>query len=764
MATEFKEFKSITFDDGVQRNVVVDWNEDDETKGGRVLNKPTNLSDFNNDSGFLTKTTTSLLNYFSKTESDNKYQPKGNYEASGAANLKVDAHDASGQAHADIRENIQSLSNNKADKTAIPSKVSQLSNDSGYLTSVPSEYVTDTELNAKGYLTEHQDLSSYAKKSAIPTKTSQLSNDSGYLTEVPSEYVTDTELNAKGYLTQHQDLSAYAKTANHYTKTETDAKYQTKGNYETAGAANTALANAKSYTDTKVADVATLEVSSSKPTNTSVDLWINPTSEEFICVPEIKDETISTTDTWSSSKISSEIEAAKGAGGEAVDAYTKAESDSKYQPKGNYLTSIPSEYVTETELAAKNYLTAVPSEYVTDSELTAKGYLTTVPSTYAQTANHYTKTESDNKYQAKGSYLTSVPSEYVTETELSAKGYLTTVPSGYAKTTDHYTKTESDNKYQAKGSYETAGAANTALSSAKSYTDTKVASVSTVDVSTSEPTNASVDLWINPSDEDDIYIPEIDDTTTSNYDTWSSSKINTELNSVKESIVDKMDKSETTLGMHTDGLIYLFVDGQPIGTGITMGTSGDVIGVVDSSNNIILTGNLADGTYTLKFENADGTYTEIGSFDVGEVFDSGLFDVSTATLNNRLNSSGLPKTDSGNGGVVTDFISYVHDANRTLYIKNAYLFISASLPYTKIAFYDSNKTYLGCSECSNNNTATKPYVSILGDKYEKVQIGKLPNSSSASFIRVVLCPNGNTNALTQDDIVDIIMKYDEEIA
>ncbi len=33
----------------------------------------------------------------------------------------------------------------------------------------------------------------------IPTKTSQLTNDSGFLTAVPSEYVTDTELTAKGY-------------------------------------------------------------------------------------------------------------------------------------------------------------------------------------------------------------------------------------------------------------------------------------------------------------------------------------------------------------------------------------------------------------------------------------------------------------------------------------------------------------------------------------------------------------------------------------
>ena len=56
-----------------------------------------------------------------------------------------------------------------------PTKVSQFTNDSGYLTSVPSEYITDTELNAKGYLTS-----------------------------VPTEYVTDTELTGKGYQTSAQ--------------------------------------------------------------------------------------------------------------------------------------------------------------------------------------------------------------------------------------------------------------------------------------------------------------------------------------------------------------------------------------------------------------------------------------------------------------------------------------------------------------------------------------------------------------------------------
>lgn len=44
----------------------------------------------------------------------------------------------------------------------------------------------------------------FAKKNEIPTKVSQLNNDSGYLSTIPSEYVTETELNSKNYQTSQQ--------------------------------------------------------------------------------------------------------------------------------------------------------------------------------------------------------------------------------------------------------------------------------------------------------------------------------------------------------------------------------------------------------------------------------------------------------------------------------------------------------------------------------------------------------------------------------
>lgn len=84
-------------------------------------------------------------------------------------------------------------------------------------------FATQTWVTAQGYLTEHQDLSEYAKKTEIPTKVSAFENDAGYLTEHQdlSEYALKTEIptvptnvsafnNDAGYLTEHQSLENYA--------------------------------------------------------------------------------------------------------------------------------------------------------------------------------------------------------------------------------------------------------------------------------------------------------------------------------------------------------------------------------------------------------------------------------------------------------------------------------------------------------------------------------------------------------------------------
>ena len=67
------------------------------------------------------------------------------------------------------KSNFSGNYNDLTNKPTIPTKTSQLTNDSGFITTIPSEYVTDSELNSKGYLTTHQNLSPYAKKTDLPT-------------------------------------------------------------------------------------------------------------------------------------------------------------------------------------------------------------------------------------------------------------------------------------------------------------------------------------------------------------------------------------------------------------------------------------------------------------------------------------------------------------------------------------------------------------------------------------------------------------------
>ena len=173
----------------------------------------------------------------------------------------------------DINESL----NTKANTSDIPTKTSKLTNDSGFLTSIPSEYVTETEMNeaianvSTGYATKDE-LNTKANTSDIPTKTSKLTNDSGFLTSIPSEYVTETEMNeaianvSTGYATK-DELNTKANTSDIPTKVSelyNDSYFVTTSQLNTAisGIQNTNAATipilpnvvlfGDSITDTKV--------------------------------------------------------------------------------------------------------------------------------------------------------------------------------------------------------------------------------------------------------------------------------------------------------------------------------------------------------------------------------------------------------------------------------------------------------------------------------------------------------------------------------
>lgn len=111
-------------------------------------------------------------------------------------------------------------------------------------------HITSTERKLWNTVSEKADADS------IPTKISQLENDSNYLNAIPDEYVTDTEMKTyaqpKGaYLTGETDPTvpewAKAKEKPSYTAEEVGA--------DVAGSASTALATAKAYVDQAISDL-----------------------------------------------------------------------------------------------------------------------------------------------------------------------------------------------------------------------------------------------------------------------------------------------------------------------------------------------------------------------------------------------------------------------------------------------------------------------------------------------------------------------------
>lgn len=91
---------------------------------------PTKTSSLTNDSGFITNSTNGLTNYYKKTETYTKTEVDNKIPAS----ITVDSALSSTSTNPVQNKVINSALNNKANTSALPTKVSDLTNDSGFIT------------------------------------------------------------------------------------------------------------------------------------------------------------------------------------------------------------------------------------------------------------------------------------------------------------------------------------------------------------------------------------------------------------------------------------------------------------------------------------------------------------------------------------------------------------------------------------------------------------------------------------------------------
>lgn len=347
-----------------------------------------------------------------------------------------------------------------------------------YLTSIPSEYVTETELSDKGYITNNA-LNGYATETYVANGYVSQPYFQNTLTRIEDSFVTDNDLLNKGYITETElndaieglggsdipyvvidyaggvgqviagDLNSVLNSAKNkesflayfYNTSSNLGNYYTLYPFTAVQAtdfgASLSFHYEESSTQHKTVSIScsfNSSTSNYKIENVSINThnYLTSIPSEYITETELNNKGYLTsiptdyaTKQWVENNFATDGDVNDEIG--KLESSLQAEINSK-QPKGDYLTSIPSEYVTETELNDRGYATKseIPTVPTKTSELTNdSGFLTSVPSEYI------TESELNDK-----GYLTSVPTEYITETELNDKGYITnSALSGYATET-----------------------------------------------------------------------------------------------------------------------------------------------------------------------------------------------------------------------------------------------------------------------------------------------------------------------------------------
>lgn len=188
-------------------------------------------------------------------------------------------------------------------------------------------------------------------------------------------------------------------------------------------------------------------------------------------------------------------------------------------------------------------------------------------------------------------------------------------------------------------------------------------------------------------------------------------------------------------GYQESRMIYLSVDGNTATvTDRTVSFSkkvADIIGNVDTSKNIILSGDLADGAYTVLFQGKDGlitvgslpigvTYTNqltIATDNSGNVYNNGLGYINGYKVTSYSGTSALSGLTEASGFFTSGFIPYTNAQAQErvpFYLKGIELDLSAD---NRFALVHPNAASNWYGSSTFNGDATTIKVTKLADKY-----------------------------------------------
>ena len=407
----------------------------------------------------------------------------------------------------------------------VPTKTSDLTNDSGFITSIPAEYVTQSELSAMSYATTAQlpNMNDYVSKTelnnasyitqselnnmsyattndlntaisgiTVPTKTSDLTNDSGFITSIPAEYITQTELESE--LVQYVTESEIA-AMSYVTQSELSAM---------SYATTSQLPNMNDYVSHAELNNASY-VSKTELNNASYATTSQLSNKQDTLVSGTNIKTVNNQSLLGSGNITIQ-------GGSSISEVTQAQYDAMEQAgtlDSNVIyiiTDAPtidfSYYVLQSDLENMGYATETYvsdyvaqhaptpdlSSYVTKTELSNAGYLTSIPNTYAtysaiSAMGYITMSDVSAQGYMTGSQISQMG--YITSSDLSGlatEQYVDTAISGLA--TEQYVDTAISNiQHVDMSSYVTKTELSNASYATQNYVDTAISNIQPVDMS-----------------------------------------------------------------------------------------------------------------------------------------------------------------------------------------------------------------------------------------------------------------------------------------
>ena len=355
--------------------------------------------------------------------------------------------------------------------------------DKGFITSIPAQYVTESELANRGYITEEE----------VDAK--------GFITSIPAQYVTESELARKKYVTQDDLTFGDFNLDGYYTKFEADELFVQKGEVnmdDYATIYQLAMKQDKLDSGTNIKTINGESILGEG--DITFEQYDN---KQDMLVSGVNIKTINGIDILGEG----DIMIAAGDTPDMSGYVTAVELNNK-----GFITSIPKEYITEEDLNGRNYATVDSVEAKQDvlvvgqniktingKSILGAGNIQINANAEVDLSGYYTKSEVDEivgnidtggeapdltgyateswvtanyqpkgDYQPAGNYLTSIPDEYITESELNKaisniqipsvdltgyateywvteQGYLTNIPEEYVTSSELETRLEGIN-------------------------------------------------------------------------------------------------------------------------------------------------------------------------------------------------------------------------------------------------------------------------------------------------------------------------------